>query len=148
MLIKAQEYILHKMPLLYVSEGMHISMIFKYLKNKKYYGKRDCKLLEDTIKKYPILYANIRDYFELDIELQYCVMDEDIKNIYIKIKLDEKELIICPVKKLDIGWNRKITDDGIKHMNLHTFNVSGGLCKITDEGRSSYVSKTPMAFFR
>ncbi len=41
----------------------------------------------------------------------------------------------------------RFSDEGIKHMKLHTLDVSWNI-KITDEGRSSYVSKTPMAFFR
>ena len=53
------------------------------------------------------------------------VTDEILKNY-----LDIKFLDI----RFGIGSGRKITDDGIKHMNLHTLVASGLSCEITDKG--------------
>ena len=50
------------------------------------------------------------------------------------------------LRELNTSYNN-ITNNGIKNMNLQILYASLTR-KITDEGRSSYVSKTPMAFFR
>jgi len=38
-------------------------------------------------------------------------------------------------KETDVsGYSCRVTNEGIKHLNLHTLNAGGGFCKITDDG--------------
>jgi hypothetical protein len=81
---------------------------------------------------------------------EICVLHvTDLYNIEYKYKMNLTDNILVNfrnVKLLYAGWNSKITDDGIKHMILHTLHASNNQ-KITDEGIKHMTLHTLYVYF-
>jgi len=90
------------------------------------------------------LWSDIIEFSEFEIKLKILKLSDSHYNYGFIIKeIPENNNLTNNILKqkkyhklqnLTICHNKKITDEGIKHMQLHTLNATGN-SKITDEGQ-------------
>ena len=103
-------------------------------------------------------YYEIFKYFNVNELISYAIINKEnyllIQKVIgklhltIKPKSNEQLIIFCNIRNLNLGWNEKITDEGIKNLiNLKDLNLWRNE-KITDEGIKNLINLKNLNLWR